>query len=126
MVLIVGGSYQGKLEYAKKKMNFTDNDVFTCTRDEVQVDFEKPVIDNVEELVYACLTHDRDPVKFLAARKSKWIRSVMIIDDISSGLVPMDALDRAAREEVSRTTAYLVQEAVAVIRMFAGIPKRLK
>ena len=31
MIVIFGGAYQGKLDYAKEKFNICDDDVFTCT-----------------------------------------------------------------------------------------------
>ena len=31
MILIFGGAYQGKLDFAKKKFGVTDRQVFTCT-----------------------------------------------------------------------------------------------
>ena len=126
MILIIGGAYQGKLDYARENYNISRKDVYNCTREKVEVDYEKKILNNVEELVYACLANGRDPMKYLAARKSRWIDSVMIVNDISCGLVPMDQNDRAFREAVGRTTTYLAKEAKAVIRVFAGIGKNLK
>ena len=126
MILIIGGAYQGKLDYACENYNISRKDVYNCTREKVEVDYEKKILNNVEELVYACLANGRDPMKYLAARKSRWIDSVMIVNDISCWLVPMDQNDRAFREAVGRTTTYLAKEAKAVIRVFAGIGKNLK
>ena len=126
MVLITGGAYQGKLDYALEKFNLSRKDIYTCSRDRVELPEGAGIINNVEELVRACLDNGRDPLKYLAARKSRWNKSVMIVNDISCGLVPMDAEDRAYREAVGRTTIYLATEALAVVRVFAGIGKRLK
>ncbi|MCR5182291.1 MAG: bifunctional adenosylcobinamide kinase/adenosylcobinamide-phosphate guanylyltransferase [Clostridia bacterium] len=126
MVLIIGGAYQGMLEYALEKTHYRSTDVYNCTRDKVDIDFSKRILNNVEEICYACLEADRNPVKFMAARRSKWANSVIILNDISCGLVPMDPKDRAAREAASRLAIYLVGEADAVIRVFAGIGKRIK
>ena len=126
MVFIIGGAYQGMLEYALEKTHYMTRDVYDCTRDKVEIDFSKKVLNNVEEICYACIKADRDPVKFMAARRSKWANSVLIMNDISCGLVPMDPTDRAYREAASRLAIYLVSEADAVIRVFCGIPKRLK
>lgn len=126
MVFIIGGAYQGMLEYALEKTHYMTRDVYDCTRDKVEIDFSKKVLNNVEEICYACIKADRDPVKFMAARRSKWANSVLIMNDISCGLVPMDPMDRAYREAASRLAIYLVNEAGAVIRVFCGIPKRLK
>ncbi len=126
MVLITGGAYQGKVDYAIEKFNLSRKDIYTCTRDKVELPEGAAIINNVEELVWACLANDRDPLKYLAARKSRWNKSVMIVNDISCGIVPMDKNERIFREAVGRTTMYLAQEALAVVRVFAGIGKRLK
>ncbi|MBR6473696.1 MAG: bifunctional adenosylcobinamide kinase/adenosylcobinamide-phosphate guanylyltransferase [Firmicutes bacterium] len=126
MILLIGGAYQGKVDYAVEKFGISRKDIYNCTREKVEVDFDKTIINNVEELVYACLLAGRDPMKYLAARKSRWAKAIMIVNDVSCGLVPMDPDDRAFREAVGRTTTYLAQEAVAVTRVFAGIGKRLK
>ena len=126
MVLLIGGAYQGKVDYACEKFNISRKDIYTCERDKVEMPEGAPIINNVEDLVWACLSTGRDPMKYLAARKSRWAKSVMIVNDISCGLVPMDAQDRAFREAVGRTTMYLAKEAVAVTRIFAGLGKRLK
>ena len=126
MVLITGGAYQGKLDYALEKFNLSRKDIYTFTGDTVEMPDGAPILNNVEGLVRACLDNGRDPLKYLAARKSRWNKSVMIVNDISCGLVPMDAEDRAYREAVGRTTIYLATEALAVVRVFAGIGKRLK
>lgn len=126
MVLITGGAYQGKVDFAVDKFNISRKDIYTCTRDKVELPEGAGIINNVEELVWACLANDRDPLKYLAARKSRWNKSVMIVNDISCGIVPMDKNERIFREAVGRTTMYLAQEAIAVVRVFAGIGKRLK
>lgn len=126
MKLLIGGAYQGKLDYACENYNISRRNIYTCSRDKVEMPEGAGIINNVEELVWACLANGRDPMKYLAARKSRWINSVMIVNDISCGLVPMDPKDRIFREAVGRTTMYLAQEAKEVIRVFAGIGKKLK
>ncbi len=40
MILIFGGAYQGKLEYAKEHWNFSDDDVFFC-EENLTIDLSK-------------------------------------------------------------------------------------
>lgn len=47
MVLIIGGAYQGKLDFAKSTFDLSESDVFTCTGGEI--DFSKRCIDHIEE-----------------------------------------------------------------------------
>ena len=37
MILIIGGAYQGKLDFAKETFGITDTDVHICS--EVEIDF---------------------------------------------------------------------------------------
>ena len=39
MILIIGGAYQGKLDFAKEAFGITDEDVFVCKDSEI--DFSK-------------------------------------------------------------------------------------
>ena len=39
MILIIGGAYQGKLDFAKETFGVTDADVYICGEDEI--DFSK-------------------------------------------------------------------------------------
>ena len=126
MVFITGGAYQGKVDYALEKFNLSRKDIYNCSTDKVEMPDGMPIINNIEYLVKACLDNGRDPLKYLAARKSRWSKSVIIANDISCGLVPMDQDDRAYREAVGRVSIYLAQEALAVVRVFAGIGKRIK
>ena len=47
MVLIIGGAYQGKLDFAKSTFDLSESDIFTCTGGEI--DFSKRCIDHIEE-----------------------------------------------------------------------------
>ena len=42
MILIIGGAYQGKLDFAKETFGITDADVYSCGEDEI--DFSKHCI----------------------------------------------------------------------------------
>ena len=44
MVLIIGGAYQGMLEYALEKTHYRSTDVYNCTRDKVDIDFSKRIL----------------------------------------------------------------------------------
>ena len=53
MVLIIGGAYQGKLDYAKSAFYLTDEDIYICTGTEI--DFSRRCICAIEEFAYACV-----------------------------------------------------------------------
>lgn len=120
MILIIGGAYQGKLDYAKTAFQICDEDVFTCTEDDI--DFSRRCIYSIEEFVY----HHPDPVSFFRAHREEWQDSVLILQDIFCGVVPMGAENRAWRQKTGRLAQFLSREAAQVSRIFCGLEQRLK
>lgn len=125
MDLIIGGAYQGKLEYALEKYNFKLTDVHTCT-DEAGIAFDKPCIQGIEEFVLYCLKHGLSAREELEKNREKWENSVLICREIFSGIVPIDLLLRQWRDETGRVLTWLSQEANSVTRLFCGLPQKLK
>ena len=83
MILIIGGAYQGKLDFAKDTFGITDADVHTCGSEEI--DFSKRCIYKIEEFTL----HHPDPVSYFKASRESWQDSILIIQDIFCGVVPM-------------------------------------
>jgi len=108
MILIIGGAYQGKEEYALSRFE----------KEQIVPDFHREVRLWVEQGL--------DPVETLRGKMAEYADKVILCDDISGGIVPMDPVDRAWREAVGRCSAYLSRYADEVVRLFCGIPTRLK
>jgi adenosyl cobinamide kinase/adenosyl cobinamide phosphate guanylyltransferase len=126
MKLIIGGAYQGKSDYALTRFDFTRDDVWFCDENTPVPDTSKPVICGFEKWVLALIRGGTDVHSALTAILPDIADKIIITDDISSGVVPADPVLRAWRDETGRATVFLAQQADEVIRMFAGIPTRLK
>ena len=128
MVLIIGGAYQGKLDYAKEEYGLTDSDVFTCEEGSTAVGFDEKIVDHFERYILTLIKAGQVPEKAVGMqlRANRYKGRIIICDDISQGLVPMDATERAWREGVGRTMVRVAQQADKVIRVFCGIPVVLK
>ncbi len=124
MVLIIGGAWQGKLNWARETFELTDCDVYACTGGEI--DFSRCCIDHLEEFTLACVDEDLDPVSYFEERAGLWANSVLICDDVSCGVVPMSARLRRWRNETGRLCQYLAARADRVSRIFCGLEQRLK
>jgi len=110
MVLIVGGSYQGKTEFAKK--NFPKAQVFN----NCHVFIKKHTEDGLnQEQILEEIHH--------VISEGDW---VVISDEIGNGIVPMDADERRWRENTGRILIQLAKEASEVYRVTVGIGQRIK
>lgn len=120
MILIIGGAYQGKLDYAKSAFNISDEDVFTCNGGEI--DFSKRCIYKIEEFTCGY----PDPIGYFKLHREEWQNSILVLQDIFCGVVPMGAETRAWRQNTGQLAQYLSKEATQVSRIFCGLEQRLK
>lgn len=124
MNLIIGGAYQGKLEFAKTAYHYQPEDIFTCCGSEI--DFSTGCIDHVEEFVFACVKEGKDPIAYFDAHREDWRDCTLICQDIFCGVVPLGADMRAWRQDTGRLCQYLSKEADHVSRIFCGLEQKLK
>ncbi len=124
MILVIGGAYQGKLEYVRAKLQVKEEDVFCCTGTEI--DFSKHCINAIEEFTLACIRKAADPLAYFKDHQLQWRDSILICQDISSGVVPMERELRQWRDATGQLCQYLSQEATRVSRIFCGLEQRLK
>ena len=124
MILIIGGAYQGKLDFAKEAFGITDEDVFVCKDSEI--DFSKRCVYALEKFTLACVREGKDPASYLQEHREAWEDSILILRDVFCGVVPMDAETRLWRQKTGRLAQYLSKEASQVSRIFCGLEQRLK
>ena len=122
MILIIGGAYQGKTEYAKKTYGLQDADIFTC--ENTGIDPNARAIRHLERFALACVRAGKEPAE--ALKTLDFSDKILICEDISCGVVPMDAVEREWREAVGRMNAMLAAKAERVTRLFCGLPLELK
>ena len=120
MILIIGGAYQGKLDFAKEAFGITDAEVHTCTAG--QIDFSRRCIYKIEAFTYGY----PDPIRYFKEHREAWQDSILIMEDIFCGVVPMGAETRAWRMNTGKLAQYLSKEATRVSRIFCGLEQRLK
>jgi len=119
MELIIGGAFQGQEEYAAEKYGLSDEDIYVCT-DDGAIDLNARCIVHLEKYVLACVRAGRP------AQTDFRQDAVLVSEDISCGIVPLEPWQRQWREAAGRYLARLAQDAEHVTRMFCGIPQRVK
>ena len=121
MILITGGSYQGKLDYARERFGLTDDDI--CMG---EIDFSKKCLACIEQYALEAVKKGVEPADIFKENEERLRDRIIVTTDISGGIVPMDATLRAWREACGRMNSFLAARADEVWRLFCGIPQRLK
>lgn len=121
MIFIFGGVYQGKLAYAQER--FSTDEVYNCCDTSTLMPHSK-IINNLDQWILALVRAGEEvPVQDFIEKNPN---SIVICNDVSGGIVPMDADLRKWREEVGRAMAKIAQQSDEVIRLFCGIATQLK
>lgn len=128
MDFIFGGVYQGKLEYAMKRFDLGEGDIYSCDKEaeNPEIDFSKKVIYKLEEFTLACVRKGIEAKDYLKENQVNLEDKIIICADISQGVVPIDKEVRAWREMNGRAMIYLTSQASNVTRIFCGLPQIVK
>ena len=119
MDLVIGGAYQGKLDFARERFALENGDIYSCT-EESEPDRSARCLEHLERYVYYCVKNE------LPVNTEFRPDAVLLADDIFCGVVPIDPMERAWREETGRFVAALSRQADSVFRLFCGLPLQLK
>lgn len=103
MILIIGGAYQGKTEYAKEHFK--------------GYEIKNQYHETVRKQMLEGMNPAEEAEKYLSGKD----KLVIISDEIGYGLVPTDAFERKYREEAGRVNCFFARKAEQVIRVVCGI-----
>ncbi|MCL2571872.1 MAG: bifunctional adenosylcobinamide kinase/adenosylcobinamide-phosphate guanylyltransferase [Defluviitaleaceae bacterium] len=109
MILIFGGVYQGKLCYAEDRFGDT-----------------RTIVNDVDKWLLSLIQDGKDVSEEISRFFDENKDAVVICNDISCGVVPIDPVLRKWREDVGRFMAQAAEKADEVVRLFCGIPTRIK
>lgn len=126
MKLIIGGAYQGKLDYVMNQFLIYKEEVFYGESSPYDYLSEKKVITNFHLFVKRLLNDKKNVKEEVTHILDQYPDIVIISDEIGCGIVPIDRIEREYREETGRICCYLAKEANEVIRIQCGIPTRIK
>ena len=126
MILIFGGAYQGKSAYALERFGLAEQDIFRCGDENIHMPENKKVIYEIDKWILALIKADIDVDEAVRLFIDQHKDAVVICNDISCGVVPIDPVLRKWREAVGKSLAALSRTSDEVIRLFCGIPTRIK
>jgi len=148
MRLIIGGAYQGELDYAKKTYGIEDGwidgrdcewmEITTCRgihhfheyiKRMTQAEPEQIPADGQQ--IFRFDLADLTILEEQAREFSVWLFQrnpgiTIVSNELGYGIVPMEKMDRLWREAVGRICTCLAAEADEVVRVVCGIGGRLK
>lgn len=125
MHLILGGRHMGKRAYAESLYGRFSS-VCDLGREDPEAMAGAAVVLNLQEGVRSLMGQDIDVRTFFEAHMEHLRQSVLIGDEIGSGIVPMEPFERRWRDETGLLYQILAREATIVDRVWAGLPTRLK
>lgn len=108
MILIIGGAYQGKSAFALENYE------------------KEKIIDDFHLKILELIKSNQDPMKYIRDHIEEYLDKVVICEDLSCGVVPIDPLMRQWRETIGHSLSILVKECDEVFRLFCGIATKLK
>ena len=124
MILITGGAYQGKTSYIQSKcaeLQFVDG--AECTWDEL---LYAECIMHYHKFIRRMMNTEKAPEILTEILCDKNPNCIILLDEIGSGIIPMDQSEREWRESTGRCGCILAAHADTVIRLVCGIPYALK
>ena len=126
MILIIGGSYQGKLDFARQRFHLAEDEIQVCTEDTGALDFSRRCIAYIDRFALNRVRSGFEPADALGTDPGLYKDVIFISNDVSGGVVPMDPTLRAWREACGRMNLKLAKASDEVWRLFCGIPQRVK
>lgn len=128
MILITGGAFQGKLNYAFLMLNeetdrlrYADGVI-----DPFESAYEKKIVYGFQEYVRRLLAEGKDVEEFIQHLITQNPEAVVVMNEMGCGIVPVDATDRNFREACGRAAQKLAAYSDTVYRVVCGIGMRIK
>lgn len=124
MELIVGGAFQGQLDYAKRlfpKVKWADGSV--CGENEL---YSCEGIFGFQEYIRRAMKEGREVTDLADLLAEKNPDIVIVSDEVGYGVVPIDSFDRSYREAVGRICTGLASYAKRVHRVICGVGTVIK
>ena len=123
MILITGGAYQGKTAYVKAHFQYEITDGAVCPLDAAN---SAAILTNYHILIRRLTESGMDAESFTRDFCSENPDCIVLINEIGSGIIPMEKQERIWRDTVGRAGCILAENADSVIRLICGIPTAIK
>ncbi len=126
MKLVVGGSFQGKTDYAKEMFGLRHGvwvDGANCSRKEL---FFCQGVTHFDEFIRRQMKEGKDVANLAGEIFERNPDICIIANELGYGIVPVDPFDRKFREEEGRILQKIAAEAEEVHRVICGLGTVIK
>lgn len=123
MILITGGAFQGKTAYAQAHFHCQITDGADCGFEDAK---SAKMLKNYHILVRRLSEAGENPEAFTRTFCTDNPDCIVLMNEIGSGIIPLDKTERIWRESTGRCGCILAEKANHVIRMVCGIPNAIK
>lgn len=126
MRVVIGGAYNGKRAYVKKWLaEVGKTDVEWISGKLPSVGHQMVILTDLEKWLEN-FEGDEEVANKLVMRALENRECIVILTDISRGIVPIEPEMRALRDRCGRLYQNIIQAADEVIQIWYGIPKIIK
>lgn len=131
MILIVGGAWQGKLDFArelagKKNAVYELCQVAEGSTDSFEAALDCRIIHGFHEYVRRVLKENKSVEAFIEKIQAQNPEVIITSNELGCGIVPVDREDREWRETSGRASVRLAKSSDQVYRLVCGIASRIK
>lgn len=124
MNLIIGGAYQGKLEFA---INKYQKDIIADGNSCILEDtYSCEILNNFQNLVKRYFDTLDETIQYLDTLLDKNPSVIIVSTEVGCGIVPIEKSDRDYRELIGRVSCEISKRADTVERVFCGLGVTLK
>lgn len=124
MILVTGGCFQGKTDYACERFGINRSDAadgMDCPMEHI---YSAGLLYHFHEYIRRLMEMGQE--FSLAALKEKNPDIILVTNELGYGVVPIDRFDRAYREKTGRICCQVAKEATEVHRVVCGIGTVIK
>lgn len=126
MIMITGGAYQGKKAYAAERFGLSPEEMIDGTYCGYTELINAKCVYNYHKFIKKLLKNGEDAVQYTTELCGNNSGLIVIMDEIGSGIIPLDREERSWREVTGRCGCIIAERSDEVIRMICGIPEMIK
>lgn len=126
MIMITGGAFQGKRNFATECLVLRETDILKGENCDFEKVFSAKCVTDYHLLVKRLIDEKADPLEFTEKLCKTNPKIVVIINEIGCGIIPIEKSDRIWREQTGRAGCIIAENSSVVVRICCGIPTIIK